>query len=126
MDDARKELELIIRYQHTIENKACEIEMNERFKQKLAKAGIKHNAPIVARIKELGADIRQLHIKRNKLIEKIKSMKNLNYRECLLLRYAENKDLAEIAEILCYEYKSIVNLHSKALKSYAETAYKAF
>lgn len=126
MNDARIELELISRYQNTIENKVCEIEMNEQLKLKLAKAGIKHNGPIVTRIKELQANIRQLHIKRNKLIDRVKSLKKSSYRECLLLRYAENKEISEIAEIMCYEYKSIVKLHSKAVKAYAETACKAF
>ena len=108
-----------------IENKACEIEINERFKLKLAKAGIKYNVPIVARIKDLQSDIRQLHIKRNKLIDKVKSIEKLSCRECLLLLYVENKKMSEIAEIMCYEYKSIVNLHSKAIREYAEMAYKA-
>lgn len=108
-----------------IENKACEIEMNERFKLKLAKAGIKHNAPVVARIKELQEDIRELHIKRNKLIDKIKSVDEEKYRECLMLLYVENKNISEIAEKMCYEYQTIVNLHSKAIKAYAKTACKA-
>ena len=124
LDDARKELEMIRRYQHAIENKAYELEMNEQFRIKLARAGIDNNAPIVARIKELRSDVRELHIKRNKLITKIKMMGKDKYRECLLLLYVENKKISEIAETMCYEYKSIIKLHGKALKAYAEMSYK--
>lgn len=63
--------------------------------------------------------IQKLVKEKNKIKKSIEVLKP-TYKEVLKLRYFENLNFYEIAEKMSYEYKSILNLHGKALKEFAK------
>ena len=77
---------------------------------------------IVAKIadieQEINSMIDQYYDLKNKIIHQIELLDDDRYYNILHKRYVQYKDFSLIASDMCYEYKSIINLHGKALRAF--------
>lgn len=75
-------------------------------------------AKIVALDEEINKQIDEFVDTKEKIIKQIESLPNEKYSRILYKRYVEYKDLSIIACEMCYEYKSMLNLHGYALRAF--------
>lgn len=77
---------------------------------------------IVAKIADIETEINTMIDEytdlKNKIIHEIEQLDDERYYNLLHKRYVQYKDFSIIASDMCYEYKSIIKLHGKALKEF--------
>lgn len=75
-------------------------------------------AKIVALDEEINTQMNEFVDLKHKIIREIEQLDNEKYRCVLYKKYVEYKDLSVIACEMCYEYKSLLNMHGYALKAF--------
>jgi len=70
---------------------------------------------------EISCDIDNFIDVKNKIITEIQELSNVKFVHLLFMRYIRGKRLDEIAGSLNYSYQYVRELHSHALKAFAET-----
>ena len=79
---------------------------------------------MVAKIADIEAEINRMIDEyvdlKNRIIHQIEQIEDERYYNILHKRYVQYKDFSVIASDMCYEYKSIINLHGNALKEFSK------
>ena len=76
---------------------------------------------VLEREKQLDREITAVILENDDLLSKIQSVDNGGiYSQVLYMKYAEDKELKEIACELDYDYKYLCTMHNKALKLFGE------